>query len=148
MAIPPNSRGRVHHVDLSIRNIVAAEPLYDLVLTHIGYRRGKPYSGGGGEWDWPGGFESIGIRPTTGDHADRTHDRYSSGLHHLAFAAESREDVDALHAKLVAFGAVILDPPADYPQYNSGTGYYAVFFADPDGLKLEYVWTPRPITPA
>jgi hypothetical protein len=23
-------------------------------------------------------------------------------------------------------------------------GYYAVFFADPDGLKLEYVYTPRP----
>jgi len=34
-------------------------------------------------------------------------------------------------------GATILDPPADYPQY--GAGYYAVFFADPDGLKLEVV---------
>jgi catechol 2,3-dioxygenase-like lactoylglutathione lyase family enzyme len=34
-------------------------------------------------------------------------------------------------------GVTILDAPAEYPQY--GTGYYAVFFADPDGLKLEYV---------
>ena len=39
-------------------------------------------------------------------------------------------------------GAEILDAPADYPQYNGGNGYYAVFFADPDGLKLEYAWTP------
>ena len=31
----------------------------------------------------------------------------------------------------------ILDTPAEYPQY--GAGYYAVFFADPNGLKLEYV---------
>ena len=29
----------------------------------------------------------------------------------------------------------MLDAPAEYPQY--GKGYYAVFFADPDGLKLE-----------
>jgi hypothetical protein len=33
-----------------------------------------------------------------------------------------------------------LDPPAEYPRYNPG--YYAVFFIDPDGLKLEYVHAP------
>jgi glyoxylase I family protein len=131
---------RVHHVDLSVRDVAAAEPLYDLVLTHLGYVKGAPYPQGGGEWDASDGT-SIGIRPTTGANADRAHDRYSSGLHHLAWAATSRDDVDALHEKLVAFGATILDPPADYPRYNGGRGYYAVFFADPDGLKLEYVWT-------
>jgi predicted enzyme related to lactoylglutathione lyase len=41
------------------------------------------------------------------------------------------QDVDALYRKLKKFGAEILDPPADYPDY--GSGYYAVFFADPDG---------------
>ena len=132
---------RVHHVDLSIRNVAAAEPLYDLVLTQIGYVKGKPYPDGGGEWDLADGT-SIGIRPTTGANAAREHDRYSSGLHHLAWSAPSRADVDALHARLVAFGATILDPPAEYPRYNGGRGYYAVFFADPDGLKLEYVFTP------
>src|SRR5579871_693575 len=137
------SLGRVHHVDLSVADMDAAEPLYDLVLSHIGYRRGKAYPNGGGEWDLPGGYESIGISPARGPNAMRTHDRYSPGLHHLAWAAESREDVDALYAKLVAFGAVILDPPSDYPQYNAGLGYYAVFFTDPGGLKLEYVWTPN-----
>ncbi len=134
-------RGRVHHVDLSIRDIAKAEPLYDLVLTHIGYVKGKPYPDGGGEWDLADGT-SIGIRPSSGANAQRDHDRYSSGLHHLAWSATSRDDVDALFGKLTDFGATILDPPADYPQYNGGKGYYAVFFADPDGLKLEYVWTP------
>lgn len=134
--------GRVHHVDLSLRDIAAAELLDDLVLTHMGYVKGKPYSQGGGEWDMPDGSESIGIRPTTGANADHPHDRYTSGLHHLAWRADSPADVDALHAKLVAFGATILDAPAHYPRYNNGRGYYAVFFADPDGLKLEYVWTP------
>ena len=37
-------------------------------------------------------------------------------------------------------GATVLDPPAEYPQY--GPGYYAVFFADPDGIKLECVYLP------
>lgn len=133
--------GRVHHVDLSVRNIIAAHPLYDLFLTHAGYSRGKSYPNGGGEWDMDDG-SSVGISPTRGPNADREHDRYSSGLHHLALRALSREDVDAFHEKLTAFGATILDAPADYPQYNKGRGYYAVFFADPDGLKLEYVWTP------
>ena len=36
--------------------------------------------------------------------------------------------------------ATVLDPPAEYPQYEPG--YYAVFFADPDGLKLELVHVP------
>jgi catechol 2,3-dioxygenase-like lactoylglutathione lyase family enzyme len=134
---------RVHHVDLSVRNIAAAEPLYDLVLQHAGYAPGKRYPNGGGEWDMTDGT-SIGISPTRGPNAQREHDRYSAGLHHLAWSATSRGDVDALYERLKAFGATILDPPADYPQYNKGQGYYAVFFADPDGLKLEYVWTPKP----
>jgi catechol 2,3-dioxygenase-like lactoylglutathione lyase family enzyme len=66
-----------------------------------------------------------------------------AGLHHLAWRAANRDDVDALYTKLISAGAAILDPPADYPRYNGGRGYYAVFFADPDGLKLEYVWTPE-----
>ena len=45
-----------------------------------------------------------------------------------------------LHELLLGIAAVILDPPADYPAY--GPGYYALFFADPDGLKLEFVHFP------
>jgi hypothetical protein len=41
---------------------------------------------------------------------------------------------------LIEIGATVLDPPADYPTY--GDGYYAVFFADPDGIKLEFVQLP------
>ena len=50
------------------------------------------------------------------------------------------EDVDLLHELLLKIGATVLDPPADYPAY--GEGYYAVFFSDPDGIKLEFVYVP------
>ena len=46
-----------------------------------------------------------------------------------------RRDVDDLYALLKRMKATVVDPPADYPDY--GKGYYAVFFLDPDGLKLE-----------
>lgn len=71
----------------------------------------------------------------------RVHDRYSPGLHHLAFCAPSRRAVDELYEQLKSLDATILDVPAEYPEYS--LGYYALFFADPDGIKLEYVFTPQ-----
>lgn len=136
-------RGAIHHLDLTVRDPWASRDFYAAVLGFMGYRevaeddRGFDYELSTGD-----GFCSIGIMKAVGPNAGRAHDRYSPGLHHVAWTAESREDVDVLHALLQSIGATILDPPADYPQY--GQGYYAIFFADPDGLKLEYVHQPRP----
>jgi catechol 2,3-dioxygenase-like lactoylglutathione lyase family enzyme len=131
-------RGLIHHIDLTVRDVAVSGPFYDAVLGFMGYRRTREQADGI-DWDRdaPGLFCSIGIKPAR---RDVTHDRYTPGMHHVAWAAESRADVDALHAELRRVGAAILDPPADYPQY--GAGYYAVFFADPDGLKFEYVHVP------
>ena len=85
-------------------------------------------------------ISSIGIACASGEGLSRHHDRYSPGLHHVAWHAESRADVDRLFDLLRRIGAAVLDPPADYPHY--GSGYYAVFFADPDGLKMEFVHLP------
>ena len=51
-------------------------------------------------------------------------------LHKLGL--RSRRDVDALEAFVRGMGAEIVDPAAEYYE-----DYYAVFFLDPDGLKLE-----------
>jgi len=135
-------RGAIHHLDLTVRDPRASRDFYAAVLGFMGYREVADHDRG---FDYdlarPDGFASIGIMQAEGPNADRPHDRYSPGLHHVAWNAQSREDVDSLYALLLKIGAVILDPPADYPRY--GPGYYAVFFADPDGLKLEYVFKPR-----
>lgn len=136
-------RGFLHHLDLTVSDVAHSAPFYDAVLGHMGYRRCSEDENG---IDWahatsPESLPTIGIFSARGEGASRRHDRYSPGLHHVAWIADSREDVDALHRLLTGMGAAILDPPADYPQY--GDGYYAVMFADPDGLKLEFVYEPR-----
>jgi glyoxylase I family protein len=128
-------RGQMHHLDLTVGDLARSKPFYALVLGFLGYRCVKDTD----EvvvWDlvMPDGVCGIAIRP---EHRRRVHDRYTVGLHHFAWNADNRQDVDRLHELLKQGGVTILDAPAEYPQY--GAGYYAVFFADPDGLKLEYV---------
>ena len=133
------SRGRMHHLDLTVQDLERSAPFYESVLGFMGYRRSKA-GDGWIVWDLPtadGSSCSLAIRRA---HRKRAHDRYTVGLHHFAWAAASRDDVGRLHAHLQKLGATILDAPADYPQYRAG--YYAVFFADPDGLKLEFAYTP------
>jgi len=151
---PVNVRGSVHHVDLTVCDPWASLPFYEAVLGFMGYKRVQP----NGDPEAPPpppapgdtSYEFNIPAPTGGYHVSiglvrardgaSGHDRFSPGLHHLALRATSREDVDAMHAFLQKIGANILDAPAEYPQYSAG--YYAVFFTDPDGLKLEYVFKP------
>jgi glyoxylase I family protein len=81
---------------------------------------------------------SLGLRAADGPTGV---DRYAVGLHHLAFNAPSRAAVDAVAAWLTEVGAPIEGGPGERG-YSSG--YYAVFFFDPDGLKREVVHQPRP----
>ncbi len=127
--------GAVHHIDLTVSDFRRSKEFYARVLPLMGFER-LPKEVGAVAWR---GASIIAIQPARPEEKDRVHSRYAPGLHHLALAAPSRAAVDALHAELVELGVAILDPPAEYPY---SPGYYAVFFADPDGLKLEYVHSP------
>jgi len=129
-------RGGVHHVDLTVRDIAASAPFYEALLGFLGYARVKQEAALH-VWDLVRDGEVVGGIALRAARSERRHDRYAAGLHHLAFHAADRADVDRAHALMRENGAAILDAPADYPQY--GAGYYAVFLADPDGLKLEVV---------
>lgn len=128
------ARGRVHHLDLTVGDLVVAAAFYDAVLPLMGFKRQPDVPEGP---IWSGDSMEIGLQAAR---HSRPHDRYAPGLHHLAFEAPGRQDVDRVYEQLVALGVRVLDAPAEYPSY--GAGYYAVFFADPDGIKLEYAFTP------
>jgi glyoxylase I family protein len=130
----------LHHLDLTVSDPIKSRPLYELFLGHCGFTlksAGETWAGFGLD---DKRYPCVTILKAKGRGAARKHDRYSPGLHHLALRAKSRADVDALYRKLKKFGAHMLDPPTEYAEY--GKGYYAVFFADRDGIKLEYAYTP------
>jgi len=129
--------GAIHHIDITVRDPERALAFYDIVLPLMGFRR----IGDAAEGPlWAGAQVEVGLQTARAD-STSAHDRRSPGLHHLAFTAPTREAVDELYARLEVAKVPIFDPPAEYPHY--APGYYAVFFADPDDIKLEYVFTPQ-----
>jgi glyoxylase I family protein len=140
--------GPLSHIDMSVGYPEKSIPFYDALLSSIGYRRWHV-----DEPDWSGknprraawSIEcadgsrfGIEVRPARTESRDRRYDRYEPGPHHLAFHAESQMIVDRAHQAVLAIGGEVLDAPAEYgghPAY--GEQYYAVFFSDPDGMKLE-----------
>lgn len=133
---PTRLRGVVHHIDLTVRDMTVSAPFYQTLLNFLGYVRVKQEADLQ-VWDLSRDGQVLSGVALRAARSPRPHDRTSAGLHHLAFHAVDRADVDRAHALMKEKGATILDPPTDYPQY--GAGYYAVFIADPDGLKLEVV---------
>lgn len=129
--------GSMNHLRLTVSDIPRAERFYSAVLGFLGYRLversaariayAAPTPSGNLQWMI---FSAVHKGSST------RHDRYSCGFHHLALNADTRAQVDGLHDLLKTIGAQILDAPAEY---DYEPGYYAVFFADPDGMKLELV---------
>jgi catechol 2,3-dioxygenase-like lactoylglutathione lyase family enzyme/diadenosine tetraphosphate (Ap4A) HIT family hydrolase len=124
------------HIDLTVTDLAASTRFYAWLLERLGFAR-QPDGADGVMWRCDR-FE-LGLQPAKSS-PSRPHDRYSPGLHHLAFAADSRDAVDRLHAELIERGVPVLDPPALYEVYEPG--YYALNFADPDGIKLEVAHRP------
>lgn len=127
------------HVDLTVNDLERSRAFYEKVLGALGFRLVKPESDSGSVI-FANAQTSIAIRPPSEAQRGATFDRYRVGLHHLALRAARRQDVDRFHDWLREEGLAVLDPPAEYPEY--GESYYAVFFPDPDGLKLELVHFP------
>ncbi|GGK53103.1 VOC family protein [Salinarimonas ramus] len=135
-----DKRGTLNHIRLTVSDIPHAERFYTPIAAHMGYRlveRSETRLSFAGMTGY-GNLHFLILSVSRGPEA-HPHDRYSPGLHHIAWNAVSRADVDAMYALLLEHGVTILDPPADY---DYEPGYYAVFFADPDGMKLEYVYVP------
>ena len=135
--------GSINHLRLSVRDAAASEAFYDPLLSMLGYTQVARDDGGRawGRRDPSAGTQWLILTPAAPEHRDAPHDLTAPGFHHLAFNADSRAQVDAVHALLRDNGTEILDPPAEY---DYEPGYYALFFRDPDGFKLELVHSPEP----
>ncbi len=129
----------MYHVQLNVADARASMPFYRELLGYLEYRvmvgsddiLGMS-NGTTDFWILAAGAERGGVR---------LH-RKNPGLNHVAFRVGQRADVDRFHDEFLrARGiAALYDGPKDYPEYRPG--YYAVFFEDPDRLKIEIVHVP------
>jgi glyoxylase I family protein len=129
-----------HHVDLVVSSILRSLPFYRELLEPLGWHRVGEVEGERGETIWyiSGPGSSLGLRQAQTP-SEEPFDRYRVGVHHLAFEAATRRDVDERADWLRGRGVSIESGPEEYWYIP---GYYAVFFYDPDGIKLEIVHVP------
>ena len=131
----------IHHVDIVVWSIERSLPFYRDLLGPMGWHGLGEVEGERGETIWylTGPGSSVGLRAAQPPRLGEQYDRYSVGLHHLAFEALSRAVVDERAEWLRRQGSELESDPQEYGYMP---GYYAVFFYDPDGLKLEILHVP------
>lgn len=122
----------IDHVYLTVSDLEASERFYDSVLVGaLGHVKARAPIGGDPHVHYINRHFSIALRPARSRAA---HDAYAPGLHHFCLRVEDAAAVDRVAGRLVASG-VAASAPRLYPEY--APDYYATFFADPDGLRLE-----------
>ena len=128
----------IDHLVLTVGDFARSKEFYRKVLGFLGFKLKYEYPDMAG---WSNGKTLFWINAADEKGRKRRYRKGDIGFHHYAFELSSRGDVDALGAFLDKNGMTVLDPPGEY--YDEC--YYAVYFADPDGMKLEgMVYEPRP----
>lgn len=125
----------IDHLAIRVGNLKRSAAFYEELLGFMGFER---------EWEfgktvgWNNGRTMYWITEADAKGKKHKHRIGDVGFHHYAFELSRPGDVDKVYERLQEMGAEIIDPPADYPDY--GEGYRAVYFLDPDGLKLEAMY--------
>jgi catechol 2,3-dioxygenase-like lactoylglutathione lyase family enzyme len=124
------------HIDLRVKNLETARKFYGEILPLLGFTCDRSDA----EW---GTFYTVGKnKPSEFFGFTKDPDHQPSGTR-IAFWAETREEVDKMAEIVRNAGGRNLEGPEICPGYSPG--YYAFFFEDPEGNKLEICCREQPI---
>ena len=135
-------RAGIDHIIVNVNDYAAAKRFYAWLMPQIGYPQTMSFDQPQNDvtTGYFGDHGSMWLRPADPEfRADKFH-RHRVGLCEIAFTADSREQIDNLAKQISANGGKVTDLPKEYDYLP---GYYAVFFTDPDGMKLELVHVPK-----
>ena len=121
----------IDHIYISVSDLVRAEMFYDRCMPLLGFRKNSFTLGGDRHIQYFNRHFGLVLRPAR---SPREHDPYAAGLHHLCLRVDSPAEVSDAARELRAAG-IETTAPRLYPQY--APDYHAIFFSDPDGLRLE-----------
>lgn len=122
------------HIGVSVKDVPRAVVQFDPILTALGLQRSD--GGNGASW-WAEGETEFIVLPTR-EPGEHRHGR--AGWQHLAFAVDSRDEVDGLHRIAVDAGWTVVREPKLYPRFSDR--YYASFVEDDNGIRLEFMHNP------
>ncbi len=128
--------GFIHHLMLCVKDIERSRRAYAWLMPQVGLPSRQDFGPSSG---WSSPQCRLWIRPEDPKYAGDRFSKDRVGLCEVAFAAPSRAAVDQLARELPEHDFAILHAPKEYPY---SPGYYAVFFTDPDGIKLEFAHVP------
>jgi catechol 2,3-dioxygenase-like lactoylglutathione lyase family enzyme len=126
--------GLLHHVEIYVSDLRTSTEFWDWLLTELGYARFQEWEQG---ISWKRRDTYLVFVQTAPEHLDVPYHRGRTGLNHLAFHARSRRQVDDITSELPRRGATILYND-EHPRNDPGVPY-AVYFEDPDRIKVELV---------
>ena len=120
----------IDHLVVSVGDFEKSKAFYAPLMEFLGFDVEAEYQGR--MMGWANGKTLFWIAAADAEGRKHKYRKGDIGFHHYAFRLRSRADVDALQSFLKERGATIVDPAGEY--YDD---YYAVFFLDPDDMKLE-----------
>lgn len=119
----------VDHLVISVSDLAVSRQFYSGLLTFLGFElmgEGKDMVG------WSNGTTRLWISQADAQGLKHPYRKGDPGLHHYAWQLDGRNSVNELQQWLEQHNVPIVDPAGVYYE-----DYYAVFFLDPDGMKLE-----------
>jgi len=134
----------IDHIQITVKDLDRAELFYDKFLPILGFDIRNKVKAFIAEHDFhviEYTHNSLAFAITSPRKAFKNeivNRRKPGALHHLAFRANSRAEVDDAYRKLLDIGANIVLKPAIHPEY--GENYYAVYFKDNQNIKYEIVY--------
>ena len=121
------------HICLAVRDFGTSESFYDGVMELLGFKKGDAPIGGEPHAHYFNRHLQLSIRPAR---SEEPHDPYAAGLHHICLRLADDDAVDTAALELRTLGVKVRDPKV-HTEYSED--YYAIFFEDPDGIRLERV---------
>ena len=124
------------HIDLRVKDPEAARAFYGQILPALGFTCDRS------DADWGTFYAAGGDKPSEffGFTKDPAHQPNGT---RIAFWAETRAEVDAMEKIVRKAGGRNLEGPEVCSDYSPG--YYALFFEDQDGNKLEICCREQPV---
>jgi catechol 2,3-dioxygenase-like lactoylglutathione lyase family enzyme len=117
----------IDHVTIRVSDFEASKAFYSRVLAPLGH-----------ELAWEDASKRLA---EWGDFSIAQDGKPLTRDLHVAFAAKSRDEVDAFHRVAIEAGYRDNGPPGERPVYHEG--YYGAFVLDPDGNNVEAVFHDR-----